>query len=150
MTDKLDIIFDIDGTLANMDWRRGFVRTKPKNWPAFNAGCRNDTVHEDIAMLYDLLHKAGHRIILASGRGEEMRADTEWWLQNVAGLRGHEKLYMRPAGDSRSDDIVKEELLDEMLRDGYAPTMAFDDRDRVVAMWRRRGLKCLQVEPGNF
>lgn len=28
--------------------------------------------------------------------------------------------------------------------------MTFDDRDRVVAMWRRNGVVCAQVAPGDF
>ena len=31
------IVFDIDGTLANIEHRRAFVATKPKNWKAFTA-----------------------------------------------------------------------------------------------------------------
>ena len=28
--------------------------------------------------------------------------------------------------------------------------MVFDDRDRVVNMWRRNGVVCAQVAPGDF
>jgi len=28
--------------------------------------------------------------------------------------------------------------------------MVFDDRDKVVNMWRENGIPCLQVAPGNF
>ena len=28
--------------------------------------------------------------------------------------------------------------------------LAFDDRDRVVAMWREEGVPCFQVAPGDF
>lgn len=31
------ICFDIDGTLANIEHRLDCVRTKPKNWKAFDA-----------------------------------------------------------------------------------------------------------------
>lgn len=33
---------------------------------------------------------------------------------------------------------------------GYEPIMAFDDRDRVVKMWRDAGIPCAQVAPGDF
>jgi hydroxymethylpyrimidine pyrophosphatase-like HAD family hydrolase len=32
------IVCDIDGTVANIEHRRQYVATKPKNWKAFNAG----------------------------------------------------------------------------------------------------------------
>jgi hypothetical protein len=53
-------------------------------------------------------------------------------------------------GDYRADDIVKEEFLDRILADEYGTQRVFDDRDRVVTMWRRRGLVCCQVAEGNF
>jgi hypothetical protein len=57
---------------------------------------------------------------------------------------------MRPYLDRRDDDIIKFELYEQMLADGYEPVLVFEDRDRVVKMWRSMGIKCLQVEPGDF
>ena len=95
-----------------------------------------------------------HLVRLARGalaEREEDRAVTEAWLRDVAGVDGmYAKLYMRPAKDYRSDDIIKGEILDQMHEDGYDPTMAVDDRDQVVAMFRARGLRVLQVAPGDF
>jgi predicted kinase len=53
---------------------------------------------------------------------------------------------MRPEKDTRVDHIVKEEMLDKIIADGYDPFLVIDDRPSVVAMWRRRGLTCLQNE----
>ncbi len=47
-------------------------------------------------------------------------------------------------------DIVKAELLDQIVADGFSPVMAFDDRNQVVEMWRARGIPCAQVAPGDF
>jgi len=33
---------------------------------------------------------------------------------------------------------------------GYTPSVVFDDRDRVVKMWRENGIRCFQVAEGNF
>jgi phosphoglycolate phosphatase-like HAD superfamily hydrolase len=145
------IIFDIDGTLSDCDWRVHFVRTKPKNWAAFNKGMSLDPAYTDMVDLLKILYNAGNIILIATGRGEEFRKVTETWLKDVAGIENlYEKLYMRPAGDMRSDAIVKSELLDQMHKDGYDPVMAFDDRQQVVDMWRDRGIRCLQVAPGDF
>jgi hypothetical protein len=145
------IVFDIDGTLANIEHRRHYVRSKPKNWPAFNRAMKNDTAYEDIVWMLKTFHNAGCTILIASGRNEDDRAVTETWLQDVAGVGGlYAKLYMRPSKDYRSDDIVKSEILDQMRTDGYDPTMVVDDRQTVCDEWRRRGLRCLQVAPGDF
>jgi osmotically-inducible protein OsmY len=111
----------------------------------------DDGVNEDIVWMLKTFHDAGCTILIASGRGEEQREVTETWLQNVAGVGDlYSKLYMRPAMDYRSDDVIKSEILDQMIADGYLPTMAVDDRNQVVNMFRSRGLRVLQVAPGNF
>ena len=45
---------------------------------------------------------------------------------------------------------MKEELLAQVKADGYEPILAFEDRERVVDMWRRNGIQCCQVAPGDF
>jgi uncharacterized HAD superfamily protein len=142
------IIFDIDGTIADLTHRRHFVATKPKNWPAFAAAIMDDTPIEQIIDVLRMYHARGDAIILCSGREATSRDKTVDWLakHNIP----FNNLYMRPAKDYRPDDIVKEELLDQILADGYSPYMVYDDRDRLIKMWRRRGYVCAQVAEGNF
>jgi len=144
-------IFDIDGTLADCEHRIHWVRSKPKNWPAFNRAMKDDTPNWDIVWLLRNFYSAGVTILIASGRSEDDRAVTEDWLNNVANVQGmYTKLYMRSSKDYRRDDIVKSEILDQMRADGFNPTIAVDDRQSVTDMWRARGLRCLQVSPGDF
>ncbi len=144
----MDIIFDIDGTLADITHRRHYVATKPKNWAAFEKAAHLDVPNEPIVKLARILANAGHTILLCSGRGEQQREATEIWLQqhNIP----FDDLYMRPAGDYRPDDVVKGELLDRIIADGYNVELVFDDRSRVVKLWRSRGLTCCQVAEGDF
>jgi hypothetical protein len=129
----------LDGTLANIEHRLDYVRSKPKNWAAFDAGIPNDKVNEPVAEAFRSL-SAFNTIILASGRNERSRSATEKWLQSN-GFYEYEKLYMRKADDFRGDDIVKREILDDIIADyGKKPDMVFDDRKRVVDMWRRNGI----------
>lgn len=147
----MDIIFDIDGTLADLTHRRHFVRSKPKNWKAFDAGMAEDKpIYPVIAALVSFKRAdTNNRIILCSGRSEPNRGVTVDWLKRHNIWQYVDNLYMRAANDYRADDIIKEELLDRILEDGYYPAMVFDDRPRVVRMWRRRGLyvfDCNQTE----
>lgn len=140
-------LFDIDGTLADCSHRLPHIQKEPKDWRAFFAGCEKDA---PIRHVIDICHSLAlkHPIVLVSGRSDECKAATATWLQRN-GVPYHE-LYMRQAGDHRDDDVLKSELLDKILADGYQPVMAFDDRDRVVKMWRSRGVPCAQVAEGNF
>jgi FMN phosphatase YigB (HAD superfamily) len=143
------IVFDVDGTLADVMHRVHFVRNKPRNWPAFNRAMKDDTPNHDIVWLFKTLWKQEDTIMLvASGRGEETRGITESWLLDNEILC--EKLYMRPAADYRSDDIIKAEILEQIRAEYGEPFMVFDDRNQVTDMWREKGVRCLQVAPGDF
>lgn len=150
------VVFDIDGTLANIEHRLDYVRSKPKNWKAFDAGIPNDKVNFPVAEMFWAMAYAQlqdgtyqHTIILASGRNERSRQATEAWLLK-SGLDSYDKLYMRKADDFRSDDIVKQEILDEIIADyGRKPDMVFDDRPRVVRMWRDNGIFVFNVYQGE-
>jgi hypothetical protein len=98
-------------------------------------------VNLPVAEVFWMLNITGlHTIVLASGRNERSREATEKWLR-VKALDSYDKLYMRKADDFRSDDIVKQEILDEIIADyGKKPDMVFDDRKKVVDMWRRNGI----------
>lgn len=144
----MDIIFDIDGTLADISHRRHYVESKPKDWPAFQKAAHLDMPHEPICVLARSLRCLAHRIILCSGRGEQERPVTEAWLERHQIV--HDGLYMRAEKDYRGDDIIKEELYRRILADGFRPELVFDDRNRVVALWRRLGLVCCQVAEGDF
>lgn len=144
------IVFDIDGTLANIEHRRQFVASKPKNWKAFTAGIPNDTPHDEIVWLAKTFWEQGpnQKIILCSGRGEESREATVKQMGDF-GVRFH-KLFMRQAKDYRRDDIVKVELLSQIREEFGEPFLWFDDRQQVVDAIRAQGVKVLQVAPGDF
>jgi hypothetical protein len=57
---------------------------------------------------------------------------------------------MRTEGDHRSDDIVKKEIYEKRIAPWYDVVAVFDDRDKVVKMWRDLGLLCCQVYYGDF
>ena len=141
-------IFDIDGTLADCSHRLPYIQKQPKDWRAFFAACLDDEPILHVCQLATHLADAGIEIVYVSGRSDECRAATEIWIENHELPEG--RVYMRKAGDHRNDDVVKAELLEQLKADGYAPIMAFDDRDRVVKQWRENGIPCAQVAPGDF
>lgn len=139
-------IFDLDGTLFDCEHRRHHLLKTPKDWKAFHAGVAEDPPLQHIVDLAFALGRIA-QLVFVSGRIAESRAASQHALEAL-GLNG--PLYMRAENDFRDDDIVKSEILDQILEEGFAPIMAFDDRDRVVAMWRARGIPCAQVAPGDF
>lgn len=140
------VIFDIDGTLADISARQHHIARTPKNWDAFFKRMQEDKLIQPIADLCNVLYDAGFHISLCSGRPERYRADTEDWLRRH-GVRYHD-MRLRTDGDRRSDVIVKREMLRQFDRRKIA--FVIEDRSRIVAMWRAEGLICLQCAPGEF
>ena len=144
----MDIIFDIDGTLMDIEHRKKFVEQKPKDWNSFRDLTSEDTPNLDVFAVAIALQKAGNRILVASGRNKSQRAITLKQLMGQ-GLVFNE-LYLRSDNDYRPDYELKSGMLDQMFEAGYTPTLVFDDRTSVVDMWRSRGLRAVQVAPGDF
>ncbi len=141
-------IFDIDGTIADCSHRRHFVEREKgkKDWKSFFAGMADDVPLNPVVTIMHGLANLGYAVILCSGRYETHRATTIAWLAKWK--IHHDKLYMRPDGDSRADTIVKRELLDQILAAGYLPHVVVDDRNSVIAMWKEAGLTVLAVNGG--
>jgi len=133
------IIVDIDGTLAHMKNRSPYDYTK------VDTDVIDETIR-DIISLYK--QKENLKIIICSGRKSEARELTEKWLKdnNVE----YDELFMRESEDNRKDCIVKQEIYENNIKGKYNVLFVLDDRDQVVNMWREQGLKCLQVNEGNF
>ncbi|WP_435018528.1 AAA family ATPase [Tundrisphaera sp. TA3] len=136
------VIFDLDGTLADLSHRLHHIKNGSHNWDAFFAECGQDTLIEPIRDLAVALHRQGYKVLLVSGRSDKVYGQTVSWL--VKHEVPFDELLMRRDGDYRQDFIVKSELLDAILAEGHEILCVIDDRPSVVTMWRERGLTCLQ------
>jgi phosphoglycolate phosphatase-like HAD superfamily hydrolase len=143
-------VFDLDGTLFDITHRLKYINGDVKDYDAFfgKAVLQDKPIwpiislvhmHQDLKMPY----------ILASGRSEVSRKDTITVLARY-NIEKYERLYMRPEGSRKPDWLVKSWMLEKMLKEGYQPTLVFDDRQQVVDMWRSKGIRVAQVEKGDF
>lgn len=148
-------IFDLDGTLADCSHRKHFLdyHDDATRWRRFYAACDLDSPIAPVIATLEALRRFAD-VWIFSGRSDEVRDKTVEWLTKHTSFMTHDletALMMRQAGDVRSDDIVKLEWLNGMLQDDRTRLVAaFDDRDRVVHMWRNAGVPCFQVAPGDF
>lgn len=144
---KYASIFDLDGTLADCSHRLGYVKTKPKNWKAFFAGIPNDPVHENVYFKLESALYSNHDIIIVTARPgtEQVRKDTLEWLER--NKITYHKIFFRAENDHRDDAIVKSEILDIILEFGHIIHTVYDDRPKIIAMWKERGLHV--VDCGN-
>ena len=140
-------IFDIDGTLADGSHRLHHIQKTPKDWEAYLLATPEDKVIEDVKEILNILLPIDD-IILCSGRSEVVRTETENWLAKHS--IDYHALFMRKARDHRPDYMIKEQIYWRDIEPNWTIKGVFDDRNQVVSMWRRLGLRCYQVAPGNF
>jgi len=119
------------------------------DWKSFYAACDQDTPIRPVINIFRTLMMKfmplENDIQIWSGRCESVRNKTIDWLNNHVFHEFPEPwipyiLQMRPINDSTPDDVLKERWLDEAIAEGKTIEMVFDDRKKVVRMWRRRGI----------
>lgn len=139
----MDIIVDIDGTIADMRHRRHFIHgDKKPDWLRFFSAMIHDEPIVPMRETIDCLYECLHAIILCTGRPEQYRQLTIDWLNKHKFRRTY--LYMRENSDNRADFIIKRDLLTKMRKDGLDPVLAFEDKQECVDMWRANGIITLQ------
>ena len=107
------VVFDLDGTLANIEHRLHFI-DKDKNikpdWDTFNKACVADGVIEGSSVILKALYSDSLlqdlEVVILTGRSEEVRDQTVEWLCEHQ-IPFHE-LYMRTEGDFRPAKTFKQ------------------------------------------
>ena len=150
---KNTVIFDLDGTLADISVRRKLA-TKPNgkmDWDIFldPDNIKLDVPNDPVVKMAQLFTDDNFNIVIFSGRSDKTKHTTlDWLTHNKVPFN---KLVMRDSVTSHfvPDDILKKDMLDKHL-DIDDVFFVVDDRQKVVDMWRSLGLKVFQVDDGNF
>ena len=145
---KKTIIFDVDGTIANVEHRRHFVNGN-NDWDSFRKETVNDTPVEHVCDIAKRFIKSGDHVAFFSARNESEREITEQQISKWIG-DGHKGLFLRPNDSYEPDEVFKANLADKFEELGGKIDLVFDDRNKVVDMWRDRGTTVVQVAEGDF
>jgi predicted kinase len=148
-TNEEAVIIDLDGTLTDVSHRIHHLRGEQKNWKAFFEGIPGDKVNNAVAVLYHMIVRSGYTVLFVSGRPEDHRIPSEEWLRKY-NLDDYFALFMRPFNDMAPDTEVKGKIYDRYIKPYFNVVFTVDDRDQVVAMWRDKGLVCMQVAEGSY
>lgn len=159
------IIVDLDGTLADIAHRLHLIKqsmeeclqsgkdiTECQNfkpdWDGFNELCLEDPVIEHNKYIVDHICIDMYLdIFILTGRSDKVKDKTIQWLRKH-GIQ-YDHLIMRKDGDHRQDVEFKLEHVNN-IKLTHRIICAFDDRDRVVKMYRDNGIPCLQVAEGTY
>ena len=149
------IIFDLDGTLALIDDRRT-LSTKDNgkiDWDIFfdPNNINLDKPNQPVIKVAQMFKDSWFRIVILSGRLKTTKDVTKKWLENFN--VPFDVLKMRPDNKQfkfMSDDDLKQGWLDTLFTNKEDVFAVFDDRNKVVDMWRSNGLNVFQVAEGDF
>lgn len=144
------IIFDLDGTLALDHHRSHFLKGDTKYWDEYFNACVHDEPNKPIVQLLKLYAAADIKVGIFSGRSDSVMNQTVEWLHAQGIWNLLEFIQMRPEHDRTQDDILKLQWAKRIEKDHEPISLIFEDRQRVVDMWRANGYTCCQVAPGAF
>ena len=105
---------------------------------------KDEPINQTIELLRLVYSSANYNVVLLTGREGSIgnRTQTEQWLIN--NKVPYDVLFMREEKDYRCDAIVKLELM-KKVEEIYEVIGIFDDRKKVVDMWRKNGYYVFDV-----
>lgn len=129
------VIFDIDWTLARMTWRSPYDYTL----------VHTDEVVTQVREVLYSLQQSWFTIVICTGRDWACEKETKQRLRDNEIM--YDCFFMRKEWDTRNDMIVKKEMLDKIGKENVFAV--FDDRPRVIRMWRDEWLFVFNVWSGR-
>jgi len=152
------VVFDLDGTIADCNHRMKFIRPNPaidpdtgkkvkRRYDLFHAACVNDTVIAPVAQFYvQFVTDPSVTVIVLSGRDAAVLDDTkQWFVDNDLPMPDEMLLKV---GNQMLPDVEQKRFQADRLEKKYGKpiSMVFEDRDRVVKMWKERGTFVFNVD----
>ena len=143
----------MDGTLADISARKHFVEGKLKDWESFYSNMKDDKPRVDVVkqILDFICENKIEEVFIVTSRRELARTETmEWLNQNIDEkfINKISHIYMRKDEDMRLDEEVKREFYCCEFKDRYDVVAVFEDRPRVVKMYRDLGVYVVDVGDG--
>jgi phosphoglycolate phosphatase-like HAD superfamily hydrolase len=152
------VVFDLDGTLADVRHRMHFIRPDPavdpvtgkkvkRRFDLFHMACDQDGVIEPVAYFYrKFVADPDATVVVLSGRDNATYDKTVQWFANKS-LPLPDEILLKQ-GDQHTPDVEQKRFHADRLESKYGKriSMVFEDRDRVVAMWKDRGTFVFNVE----
>jgi len=127
------VICDLDMTIADNSWRS----------PYDASNCDKDPPITSVINMVKLLRDNGKKIIFFSGREDKYEAQTRIFLDTHVG--GEYELFMRKTANQEADNIIKNRIYDEYIKDKYYVYAWIDDRLQVCKMVHELGLPLYRV-----
>lgn len=154
---KINVIVDLDGTLALDDHRRKLIIDKDIN--AYFDACVDDELNIPVAHYMAMVAEFGFKIHIITGRSQRVRDLTLDWLRkhdicfDTLSMR-HPSTYNGTASSGAGfgkDEDTKLAMLEALGLTSDNTLVCLDDRPDMVDWYRGMGFDCWAVRPlGKF
>lgn len=135
-------IFDVDGTLANVDPYLHYVRGSNRDYDAFHEASIDALPNMEVMMMLNNAVSDKHAILVVTSRKEKWRGLTSMWLA-LNNARSH-ALFMRADNDNRPDYDVKKDILNK-INNYWTVIHAVDDNPSVIKLWEENGIPTTKI-----
>jgi hypothetical protein len=135
-------IFDVDGTLANVDPYLHLVRGSNRDYNAFHEASIDALPNLDVVEMLNNAVADCHSILVVTSRKEKYRGLTSMWLAKN-NIRSH-GLFMRSDDDNRPDYEAKKDMLDK-ISSLWNVVHAIDDNPNVIKLWEDHDIPTTKI-----
>jgi len=135
-------IYDVDGTLANVDPFLHHVRGEKRDYDAFHSASIDALPNIKVLEMLNNSVSDGYSVLIVTSRKEKYRGLTSMWLAKN-NIRSH-GLFMRADDDNRPDYEVKKDILDK-VSELWSVEHAVDDNPNVIRLWEDHGIPTTKI-----
>ena len=137
------IVVDMDGTLCDVEGIRHYVTGDRPDFRSFHEASRFCPTRPEVEAEVREAHSQGVAVVIVTAREERFERATRDFLERHR--IPYQALYMRPWGDRRRDTVVKAEILQRLMGDGFEPIRAIEDRLDIAEVWEAHGIEVMFV-----
>lgn len=138
----LAYIFDVDGTLADVDPYLHLVRGSNRDYDAFHKASIDALPNMEVVEMLNNAVADNYAILIVTSRKEKYRGLTSMWLAKN-NLRSH-ALFMRADDDNRPDYEAKKDMLDKII-EHWDVLHAIDDNPNVIRLWEDHNIPTTKI-----
>lgn len=132
------ILFDLDGTIANIDHRLHYLSRENINWNEFEEQSEYDLPIVPTVVMMHALSQSGRQVWIWTGRSSHVESMTKVWLARH-GIPYHQ-LLMRPKGTELSTMALKKRWLNDAPVPRERVICAYDDDPMIIRGLKNEGL----------
>lgn len=147
------VVFDLDGVIFNSEHRYPLYQAgKYREWVA--AAGKDEALMCGVVCATNFLFHPFYKVLFVTARGDDPqhRKTTlemlQWYIDKSV---ANDQLLMKSWDVlDEPDHVSKPRMIEEA---GYSLDdifLVFEDRKSIVDMWRARGVRCFQTQPGDY